>query len=592
MRAILSWFTVVVFSAGLWAQADAATPRKSAKKKATSTASRAATQQEINALREQMARQAEQTQQQIRQLTEEVQRESAARQRAEQELQQALAAASQAQSQASAANTMAGEQKETVTRLQSDMADVKTSLTNTAVQTQDEQKKMAGLEGMIGRFRFTGDIRVRYENFFQGLPGGATECSGTPVTGCVFDTLRNRERIRLRFGVMGKLNDDFTGGIFIAAGSLSDPTSTNETLTNVFERKVVGFDRGYITYNPKAHKWLTLTGGKFATPWMHTNPTFDPDINPEGFNEQVSYNFKSPVLKNVTFQALQLLFNESAGRAASAAPATIAGGADSFAVGGSVSAKLEIGKFWTVTPVFTILNWRNADVLLNESFSSEKGSGTALPNAGAAGTGVFAPNGLTNATFTGADGARHFFSRFLPADFLLYNTFKTPYKRLPVNLIVEYLNNLNAEIANPLAVTVANPLGLANPSRSCGASCTAESHLYYVEISVGQQKNKGDFLIGYDWHRHEQDATIASFNDSDQRAPSNIVQNRFYAFYKIAHNTQLGYTFWLGRTLDTSLTNAVRSGQLSTSTGGAFSVPAGTVEPWLKRMQFDVIYTF
>jgi hypothetical protein len=271
---------------------------------------------------------------------------------------------------------------------------------------------------------------------------------------------------------------------------------------------------------------------------------------------------------------MELLFNEV--NRGSVAPAVISGGADSFAAGGSVSAKLQIGKFWTATPVFTILNWRNADALLNGAVS---------------GSTVFAPNGMTNATFT-AGGQTYFFSRFLPADFILYNSFKTPSKRLPLNLTIEYLNNLNANVANPLAVTVANPLGLANPSRPCGASCTAESHLYYVEISIGQQKNKGDFLVGYDWHRHEQDATIASFDDSDQRAPSNIVQNRIYAFYKIAHNTQLGYTFWLGRTLDTRLTNAVRSGQLSSSTGGSFSVPAGTIEPWLKRMQFDVIYTF
>lgn len=604
MRAILTWLTVVVCSAGLCAQTDA-TARPPAKKKAT-TASRAATQEEVNALRAQMAQQQHQTQQQIQQLMDTVQRESAARQQAEQALQQALAAANTAQSQASAANAVASEQKESVMRLQGDMADVRTTLTNTGVQTQEEQKRFSTLEGLVSRFRFTGDIRVRYENFFQGLPAAATECSGTPVAGCLFDTMRNRERVRLRFGVEGKLSEDFTGGIFIASGVLGDPTSTNETFTNAFERKTVGFDRGYIIYNPRKHKWLILTGGKFAYTWYRTNPTFDPDINPEGFSEKVSFDIKSPYLKNVTLQGLQLHFNEA--NRGSVAPATVAGGADSFAVGGNVSAKLQIGKFWTATPSFTILNWRNTDALLNEGFSSGV-STTALPNnppgvicgvsAGAAvacpTTGVFAPNGMTNATFTvgsGATAVRYFYSRYAPADFILVNTFKTPFEKFPVNLTVQYLTNLNAAIRNPRAVTVANPLGLANPSRPCGVNCTPESHLYYAEISVGQQRNKGDFQIGYDWHRHEQDATIASFNDSDQRAPSNIIQNRMYAFYKVTRNATLGYTFWLGRVLDTRLTNAVLSGQLSTSTGGTFSVPPGGIEPYLKRMQFDVIYTF
>ena len=57
-------------------------------------------------------------------------------------------------------------------------------------------------------------------------------------------------------------------GIFLASGTLGDPTTTNETLTGFFDRKTIGLDRGYITYNPVAHKWLSLTGGKFAFPWI------------------------------------------------------------------------------------------------------------------------------------------------------------------------------------------------------------------------------------------------------------------------------------------------------------------------------------
>jgi Putative porin len=77
------------------------------------------------------------------------------------------------------------------------------------------------------------------------------------------------------------LAEDFTGGFFLATGSLGDSNSTNETLTNFFDRKTVGLDRGYIAYQPLAHKWLQLTGGKFAYPWQRTSVTFDPDLNPE-----------------------------------------------------------------------------------------------------------------------------------------------------------------------------------------------------------------------------------------------------------------------------------------------------------------------
>ena len=74
---------------------------------------------------------------------------------------------------------MANSQKDTVVKLDSDMADVKTTLTNTAVGTQDEQKRMSALEGLVGRFRFNGDVRVRGESFFQDGAGTAI----APVSG-------------------------------------------------------------------------------------------------------------------------------------------------------------------------------------------------------------------------------------------------------------------------------------------------------------------------------------------------------------------------------------------------------------------------
>jgi hypothetical protein len=70
----------------------------------------------------------------------------------------------------------------------------------------------------------------------------------------------------VRFGFDEKLNEDFIGGFYLATGSLGDSNSTNETLTNFFNRKTIGLDRGYITYQPVAHRWLQLTGGKFLYP--------------------------------------------------------------------------------------------------------------------------------------------------------------------------------------------------------------------------------------------------------------------------------------------------------------------------------------
>lgn len=415
----------------------------------------------------------------------------------------------------------------------------------------------------MGRFRLSGDIRIRQENQFQ-------DYAGCPAGQC---TPRIRERIRLRVGLEGALNQDFLGGIFLASGPLSDPNATNETLTNVFERKTVGFDRGYITYNPVGHRWLTLTGGKFAYTWNRLSTTFDPDLNPEGFSEKFSFDLDHPVVKNVSFTGMQLLFNE------------VAKGNDSFAAGGQVSTRLVLGP-WTATPSFTVLNWRNLDPILSESAyvvgATTTGSPTGakpvvgpfpVPGPGqgcATGSGLpsippcaFAPNGMTNATYVDKNGRVHFLSGFLYADFILDNSIKTGWKRFPLRIIGEYEDNLNAA---------------EHPRPGVGK----QSHVYLVETSLGQLRDRGDINFGYAFEREEQDAVIASFVESDQRAPTNIVQHRVYFQWKMRRNTIMSVTDWIGRTLNSNLQHAVL----------APGIKAGQQEPYVQRLQFDLIYTF
>src|SRR5260370_14177341 len=100
----------------------------------------------------------------------------------------------------------------------------------------------------------------------------------------------------------------------LATGTLGDPTTTNETLTNNFDRKTIGLDRGFITYNPVAAKWFSATAGKFAFTWARTSVTFDPDVSPEGFVVKFSKDFESvPIVKNVNMPFMQLLNNEVSG---------------------------------------------------------------------------------------------------------------------------------------------------------------------------------------------------------------------------------------------------------------------------------------
>src|SRR5579872_3522097 len=406
------------------AQSDALAPTASTAKKRT-PAGATVTAREVQELKEAVSAQQQQIRQQnqlVDQLRTQLQQLLDATQQAKADAQKAASGIDQAQSAAIQAQQSAAEAKSVADQASSNATEVKTALAVVDTKTQDEGRQLSALEALVGRFRFSGDVRVRGEAYNQ---------SGVPD--------RNRARIRVRFGLDGQLNEDFIAGFALATGSLGDPTSTNETLTNVFDRKTIALDRGFVTYNPIAHHWLSLTGGKFAYSWQRTSVTFDPDLNPEGFNEKASFDFSGPV-QNFTVQGIELLYSEANGKLGLPSQ-------DSYALGGQVSGRLQFGP-WTTTPSFLTLKWNRSDAILQESAfavaatttgfqpATPKGGPTPSPITGipipGEGQGctkglsfsnyspcVFAPNGMTNATYVDSKGAVHFYSGYNYADFIL-----------------------------------------------------------------------------------------------------------------------------------------------------------------------------
>jgi hypothetical protein len=562
---------ILTLASSLDGQTAAPTARKKAAAPSLST--------QVKELKDAVAAQQQQIQQLMQQLqsrdqaVQQLQQNNQNWQQTQQQLQQAQSAAADAEQKATQAESAATSQKDSVNQLSTDLANMKTSISNSVVATEDQRKRVTSLESVVGRFHFNGDIRVRGESFYQSY-AGCTSCQD-----------RQRVRVRARFGFDGELNRDFIGGIALATGTLGDPTTTNETFTNFFDRKTIGLDRGYITYNPVAHRWLSLTGGKFAYQWQRTQVTGDPDINPEGFSERLSWDLHSPVVKNFTVNGIQYMLNE------------ISKGPDAFAAGGEISGKLAYGP-WSSTASYMVMNWRRPDQFLQASAFAVQAPTTGststtnpVPTVPTPGEGpgcgggskvaalptfapcAFAPNGMTNSTYVDASGVPHFQSQFVYSDFILNNQVKTGFERLPLNALLEYEDNLGARNAIDYKGNVATWLG-------------KQSHAYLADISLGQTKNKGDFQAGYAFLRQEQDAVLASFAESDQRAPTNIIQHRFYGLYKIRPNVVGSFTWWHGRTLNTNLENA------ALVSGFKPNGQAGHQEPWLNRLQFDLIYTF
>jgi Putative porin len=565
------WLVLTLFvalSAALFAQSSSPS-----KPKRTPASSNIAL--DLQALRDLVTAQQQQLQaqgRQVDQLRSQLQQLMDATERANAAAQKGQSSAEQAQSTAALAQQSAAEAQHAADQAAANAREAKSVLSAVDSQVEDDAKHISSLQEVLGRFRFSGDIRVRGEGYQQD-----------PVPD------RNRARIRVRLGLDGKLGEDFMGGVALATGALGDPTSTNETLTNVFNRKTIALDRAFISYNPVDHHWLSVTGGKFAYTWQRTSATFDPDLNPEGFNEKFSFDFQSPWMKNFTIQGIELLYNEANGKAGLPSQ-------DSYALGGQVSARFQIGP-WTAAPSFLSLKWNRPDAILQESAFAAGATTTGSSSAGSLpvpgeGQGcakglnfpafapcVFAPNGLTNATFVDAKGLVHFYSGYHYADFIVNNQIKTGISKLPLNLLVELLDNLDAE-AHPLDSKghIATNLGSQNKQ-------------YEADFSIGQTKNKNDFQIGYSWLREEQDSAIASFVESDQRAPTNILQNRIYALWKLRANTVASFTWWRGRVLNTYLENNAALFNNYNANVPTITAP-GQREKYLNRLQFDLIYSF
>jgi hypothetical protein len=571
MKSIIQKLAAAMLAVSMAVPASAAEPaaqtttkKTTRKTTAKTTSSPAVTADDIRQLREML----QQQQQQIQQLQQQLQQRDKQVQASQQAARQAQESAQAAAQKAEAAQSAAATTSDASTQLQNDVKDLKTNVGNVAINAQDVDKRVAAAEAIMNRFRFSGDIRVRGESFIQSYAGCGAACAD-----------RNRARIRVRLGIDGKLNEDFIGGLAIATGanvnggaSFQDPVSTNQTLTDFFERKTIGLDRGFIAYNPHQFKPLTITAGKYAFTWNRTPLTFDSDLNPEGFDAKLNFDLHNSVLKNFNVQGMALLYNE------------VSAGPDSNAVGGSASGRIQLGRLVTWTPTYTILNWNGSDAIAQAAFpvlpcTAPTGAGAVgciqNPNTTPVGTPSLPPltpavrlinaNNFTNASViigTGTGQRRAFLSDFMYSDIINDLNITTPFKRYPLRLLVDYNKNLRARQFSPTA--------------------GKQDNAYWLEAAIGQQRNRNDVQVGYSFADVDQDAVISQFNESDMRTATNVKQHRIYANWIIFTNTTAAFTLWHGHTKDTGLQNASRAPGLA----------AGAADPFLNRLQFDLIYKF
>lgn len=438
---------------------------------------------------------------------------------------------------------------------------------------QDLSNRIANLEDRLktfGPFTFSGDIRLREEPFFGGPANGSLD--------------QNRERFRLRFNLDAKLTNDFSGGFSLASGDINDPTTTNQTVTGFYTRKAIGIDKAFVQYTPHQFDHLTLIGGKFAYPWNNTELTWDKDLNPEGAAEVLAFDLKStPVLKKIALVGFELPFTQVAGVSVNDKSLV-----SSVVYGGQLQTTWQLARWLKFGAFSGFYNYHNADpIALALAKANAKNPQTPLTGALPLGAGSTVQNSILTTTATSVvtvGGTAYptgvtsitnaqFASKFGLFDSLARFDIVTPWQRWPITIIGDYVQNTEAcSNVNNLLAAPANTSSVQY-SQSTNFACNSHQRRgYWGEAQVGRAQKRGDWEFDYARIFIEREAVLSNFDYSDIRQGSNVTEHRAEIIYEAHRNVQLSFTGLIGRPLNFGNT-----------------VPP---ENWLKRLQFDVIYSF
>lgn len=153
------------------------------------------------------------------------------------------------------------------------------------------ESALGGANKWLKDLKFNGDVRLRYEAFDY--------THGPPTTA---DNSRNRFRFRLRYGFEKAFNPDMKVGFSMASGGAqsggvnTDPTSTNQTMDQLFNFKNIYIEKVYASYSPSWARVgpiedFNITAGKFNNPFEKgsSDMIWDRDVKPEGAAETVKF---------------------------------------------------------------------------------------------------------------------------------------------------------------------------------------------------------------------------------------------------------------------------------------------------------------
>jgi hypothetical protein len=454
---------------------------------------------------------------------------------------------------------------------------------------EDRLKKVEARLGEIGPVKFSGDIRLRSESFF-----GLTNILASPSTpGALGNDLspRHRMRVRARLAMRGTIGEEFDWGLRIATGSFADNISTNQTLTDFFNRKPFALDQAFITYKPRRVPGLRLQGGKFEVPWTFTEMTIDSDLQVEGLNESYSRSFKNSPVKDLTLLMWQLPMLERNSAFVRNLDGTInieqsrRDGRDLALFGAQVRTRLEphpkvaltlsaADLYFSGTQFISPIQVFGNQLLLPLAFTIPA---TTTTPAQIVTTQVSVPRdllvaghgnlGVSTASNNAVNRDGRLASGFNLVDLIARLDLKHS-KRFPVTVLLNLVTNTQTRDVVRAGIGGAD-LVLSNH----------ENQGFWGEVQVGQTRERGDLLFGYTFMRIEKDAVLTPFNLSDITQQSDMRGHR------------LTFSYAADPRVTFSVTGIVTQ-RLNGLLGPFQPTPAGSLNRATTRLQFDTVFRF
>lgn len=319
-----------------------------------------------------------------------------------------------------------------------------------------------------------GDIRYRYEDIKE---------NGKPD--------RQRDRIRVRLGIDGKISDELSASAGLSTGK-NEPTSGNQTLGNTFAGKGMYLD--YAQFNYILAEPLTVMAGKLKNPYMCIDDlVWDTDVTPDGLAMQYKFN----VIENAMDINVNAGYHWLLEQANSTKDQTMYAGQLAMIFGITDEIKLTVGG-----SVYDFQNIKGTPFTQINYAGEEKGFGNS-----------------SSSVKSGTNTVKVYAQDFNEVEYFAELSYWIPSMEIPLRFTGHIVENTEAS---------SNNKGID------------------YGIALGKAKNPKTYEIGYNYIELKKDAVLGALTDSDRWGGGTDGKgNKLFAKYQMAKNWQLGFTYYM-----------------------------------------------